>query len=280
VVAKDLSGALEREQDTVRKYLQCSDAQWQDLLRITARCWERDYEEQRDEQVRTFALACAYAAARERGVALLTELFTGERPEDPDEPRIWLEAMPVPPLKREGNTQIDLALGTITRRKDTDSGIEIEDVRAPWVCMTEMKWIRDISPETRHLCHRNQLLRVIENALCFQKNGRCAERVYVTLVTPAFLLSAPVKSRLYHYKYEEYSSDRRAILWDLMGTCRTEEHRHEPGWYYPSSMPARIETLTLRWVTYDDLFENIPDSAIQGQVQEFWGQAQKALPTF
>lgn len=279
-MVRDLSVVLDRERDTIRKYLQCSNGQWETLLRLTAHCWERDNEEQRDELVRTFALACGYAAARERGLEELTLVLTGDKLEMPGEPRIWLEALPLPPLKREGNTHVDLALGNIAPRKETESGIEMENVKNPWVCMAEMKWLADISPDTRHLCHRNQLLRVIENALCFQKNGRCAERVFVTLVTPAYLQSAPVKSRLYHYKYEEYSSDKRAILWDLMGTCRTEEHRHEAGWYYPSSMPARIETLTLRWVTHEDLYEHLPESNILADVQEFWVLAQKAMPTF
>ena len=279
-MARDLSVVLEREQDTLRKHLQCSDAQWESLLRLTAHCWERENEESRDERVRTFALACGYAAARERGLEALTAVLTGEGLEQPAEPRIWLEALSVPPLKREGNTRLDLALGSVALRKETECGIEMENVKHPWVCMVELKWLSDISPDTRYLCHRNQLLRVIENALCFQKNGRYAERVFVTLVTPAFLQSAPVRSRLYHYKYEEYSSDKRAILWDLMGTCRTEEHRHEAGWYYPPSMPERIETLTLRWVTHDDLYEHLPDSSILADVREFWMLAQKAMPSF
>ena len=110
MVVRDLSVVLEREQDAIRKYLQCSDAQWESMLRLTAHCWERENEELRDERVRTFALACGYAAARERGLEELTRVLTGEVLQQAAESRIWLEAWPVPPLKREGNTHVDLAL--------------------------------------------------------------------------------------------------------------------------------------------------------------------------
>ena len=170
---------------------------------------------------------------------------------------------------------MDLALGAITRRDKTDEGIELAKLKLTWVCFCEMKWCADISPDVKHFVHRNQLLRVIENALCFQKNGHCADQVFVTLVTPAHLRNAPVKSRLYHYKYEEYSTDKRAILWDLMGASRMDERRHEPGWFYPSSLPERVERLTLRWVTYDDLLEHLPDSPIRQDVLAFWEQAEK-----
>jgi hypothetical protein len=290
-MAWDVARALERNGDGIRKYLYTSDAQWAALLQVASRLWDKDCEDLRDERVRTFLLACGYAAAKESGVATLTEVLTGIVPCHvgadeavhlteagsasgmPAEAHIWLEAMPIPSLKREGNTHVDLALGSIARRDRTDSGIELANVKSPWVCFCEMKWCADISPDVKHFVHRNQLLRVIENALCFQKNGRCADQVFVTLVTPAYLRNAPIKSRLYHYKYEEYSADRRAILWDLMAASRTDERRHEPGWFYPSSLPERVETLTLRWVTYNDLVERLPDSPIQRQVLDFWEQA-------
>ncbi len=291
-MALDLARVLERNADVIRKYLHISDAQWGALLHAAGRVWDKECEDLRDERVRTFALACGYAAARERGVAALTEVLTGlERseadssgavrsieavvPTEPNEQCIWLEAEPIPSLKREGNTRVDLALGTIVHRDKTGGGIELATHKSTWVCFCEMKWCADISPDVKHFVHRNQLLRVIENALCFQKNGHCADQVFVTLVTPAHLRNAPVKSRLYHYKYEEYSTDKRAILWDLMGASRMDERRHEPGWFYPSSLPERVEKLTLRWVTYDDILECLPDSPIRRDVLDFWEQAEK-----
>ena len=285
-MAWDVARTLERNGDTIRKYLYTSDAQWGSLLQAAGRLWDKECDDVRDERIRTFLLACGYAAAKESGVATLTEVLTGAAASAlypveatpthgvSTEPRIWLEAMPIPPLKREGNTHVDLALGSIVRRDKTDSGIELAPIKMPWVSFCEMKWCADISPDVRQFMHRNQLLRVIENALCFQKNGRCAEQVFVTLVTPALMRNAPVKSRLYHYKYEEYSTDKRAILWDLMGASRTDQRRHEPGWFYPNSLPERVEKLTLRWVTYDDLVERLPDSPVRSEVLEFWEQAE------
>jgi hypothetical protein len=293
-MAWDVARVLERNGDAIRKYLCTSDAQWAALLQMASRVWDKDCDSLSDERMRTFLLACGYAAAKESGVATLTEVLTGVVPVHPGsaeaghapetgpalamaaDPRIWVEAMPVPSLKREGNTQVDLVLGTIARRDKAESGIELANVKSSWVCFCEMKWCADISPDVKRFVHRNQLLRVIENALCFQKNGRCADQVFVTLVTPAYLRNAPIKSRLYHYKYEEYSTDKRAILWDLMAASRTDERRHEPGWFYPSSLPERVETLTLRWVTYDDLVEHLPDSPIRHEVLDFWEQAETA----
>jgi hypothetical protein len=293
-MAWDVARVLERNGDAIRKCLCTSDAQWAALLQMVSRVWDKDCDSLSDERVRTFLLACGYAAAKESGVAALTEVLTGLVPLHagtaetvlaPEtglaiamaaEPRVWLEAMPIPSLKREGNTPVDLVLGTVARRDKADNGIELANAKSAWVCFCEMKWCADISPDVKHFVHRNQLLRVIENALCFQKNGRCADQVFVTLVTPAYLRNAPIKSRLYHYKYEEYSTDKRAILWDLMAASRTDERRHEPGWFYPSSLPERVETLTLRWVTYDDLVEHLPDSPIRHEVLDFWEQAETA----
>ena len=288
-MALDVARLLERNADTIRKYLSTSDAQWAGLLQAANRVWDKECEDLRDERVRTFVLASGYAAAGESGVAALTEVLTGvpvsdlqlveagSSPGGLAESCIWLECMPIPALKREGSIHVDLALGSIARRAKTEGGIELANVKLPWVCFCEMKWCADISPDVKHFVHRNQLLRLIENALCFQNNGRCAEQVFVTLVTPAHLRNAPVKSRLYHYKYEEYSTDRRAILWDLMGSSSTDQRRHEPGWFYPSSLPERVERLTLRWVTYDDLVEKLPQSPIWGGVREFWQQAEADL---
>jgi hypothetical protein len=294
-MAVDVARALERNGDAIRKYLCTSDAQWASLLQMANRLWDKECEDLRDERVRTFLLACGYAAGKESGVARLAQVLTGSATPGvlsavPGESAhiaegegtqlmavegsIWLEAQPISSLKREGNTHVDLALGTIARRERTDGGIELAKVKSPWVCFCEMKWCADISPDVRHFVHRNQLLRVIENALCFQKNGRCADQVFVTLVTPAYLRNAPIKSRLYHYKYEEYSTDRRAILWDLMAASRTDERRHEPGWFYPSSLPERVETLTLRWVTYHELVEHLPESPIRREIVDFWKQAE------
>ena len=142
-----------------------------------------------------FLAACGYAIVGADGVARLTKILTGadlyQR-----YPKIWMEAMPLPPRKQEGNTHLDLAIGTIRGRGETKGGIELDDVSEPWICFCEMKMYSDLSHDVTHDLHRNQLARVAENALCFQHRGRYADRVDVALVTPKTFRVAPGKSCL------------------------------------------------------------------------------------
>ena len=94
--------------------------------------------------------------AREQGVTMLTRALTGSNQREPPNPKIWFEVLPIPPRKREGQTHLDLALGTIAKREGTESGIELDDVESPWICFCEMKWHSDISYRVTHDIHRNQ----------------------------------------------------------------------------------------------------------------------------
>ncbi|MCB1088457.1 MAG: hypothetical protein KDM63_15570, partial [Verrucomicrobiae bacterium] len=62
-----------------------------------------------------------------------------------------------------------------------------------------MKWYSDLSKNVTNDQHRNQLSRIIENAVVFQGKGALVERVTVTLVTPEIFVGTEPKSRLYHY---------------------------------------------------------------------------------
>ncbi len=198
----------------------------------------------RDEQLWTFLASCGYAIAGSQGVARLTKILTGANLFNPN-PRIWLEAMPMPPRKQEGNTHLDLAVGTISGRGDTRGGVELDDVFEPWVCFCEMKMYSDLSHDVTHDPHRNQLARVAENALCFQGRGRYADRVYVALVTPKTFRVAPGQSRLYQYKFREYKTCRMDLFKDL-DSCSMDK-RNEPDWRYPLDMAERVKRLELRW---------------------------------
>ena len=57
-----------------------------------------------DETMWTFLVAAGYAAAGPDGVALLSRHLTGHDWAGPKEPKIWLEALPIPPRNKEGNT--------------------------------------------------------------------------------------------------------------------------------------------------------------------------------
>ncbi len=85
------------------------------------------------------------------------------------------------------------------------SGIQLSDTDKSWICFCEMKWNSDISITVTYDLERNQLARVIENALCFQSDKhQYADEVTVTLVTPEMFYISKCKSRLFQYKYEEY----------------------------------------------------------------------------
>ena len=131
-----------------------------------------------------------------------------------------------------------------------------------------MKWNSDISESVEHDPRRNQLIRVIENALCFQGKGKYAERTQVTLVTPAVFKDGFSESRIYQCEFREYQASLSNILKDLDSSHM--EKRSSKDWRYPSDMDERAEILELRWVTFDDLFESIPDSPISEGLKTFW----------
>ena len=128
-----------------------------------------------------------------------------------------------------------------------------------------MKWYSDISTSTTHDIHRNQLARVIENALYFNDGDRPSDCVYVALVTPKAFKNREVNSRLYQYKFEEYEADLGHLVKDL-----EEKSEHASG-----NVADRVGRLTLRWSTYDEIFAEIPNSAISEKLKEFWQERGK-----
>jgi hypothetical protein len=261
---------LWRRKSHIAKYLCIPHRQW---ARVISRieCQEAvvlaDFP---DEQVWTLLLACGYAMAGTPGVAALARQLTECDPRAEADAKIWFEGLPVPPRYKEGVTHVDLALGTIVRRESTESGIALDAAEGAWICFCEMKWYSDVQPTVTNDMQRNQLARVIENALCFQGAGQYAEAVHVTLVTPAVFRDGAVRSRLYQYKFDEYRRDGNSILKDL-DACPLE-HRNRGDWVYPRDMAQRVRNLSLHWATYDHLFENLPDSPLTADLAIFWGQ--------
>ncbi len=85
---------------------------------------------------------------------------------------------------------------------------------------------------------------------------------------PKAFRSAPGLSRLYQYKFREYETNR----WDLiknLDLCRMEKRDEPPDWRYPSNVADRVQRLQLRWVTWEELFENLPCSAISEELKSF-----------
>jgi len=256
--------------DELAEYLYIGYARWDDLIKRIEREERTPSHDFADEQIWTFLVGCGYAIAGQQGIAMLTRTLTGLNQGQPTNQKIWFEVLPIPPRKGEGETHLDLALGTIARRKGRESGIELDDVESPWICFCEMKWYSDISIGVTDDIHRNQLARVIENALCFQRSGKYATKVHFTLVTPALFRNAPLKSRLYQYKFGEYNKNRACLIDDL-NACVLEKN-DQPGWSFPSDLTQRVTSLSLWWATYDELFENLPDSMIATEVKNFWRQ--------
>lgn len=251
-----LAEALGYREKEILSYLYLGRAKWENLIKTIRAQEQAQSAGFNDEQVWTFLIGCGYALCGEDGIRKLARILTGSDQAKPLLNKIWFEFLPLPPRRGEGKTSIDLALGTISCRKQTKGGIQLDDSEQTWICFCEMKYNSDISSGTTHDSQRNQFLRVIENALCFQNSGRYADKVFVTLVTPGVFRYANVKSRLYQYKYEEYKNDPTKIIGDLQ-ECSLM-HRVQTNWRYPTDIVRRLENLSLNWVTYEELLTHLP----------------------
>jgi hypothetical protein len=268
-----LAQLLDIHQFEILSYLFLGKVKWDQLLE-TIRCQEVSRSQDfKDEQVWTFLMACGYALLGKAGLRELTKTLTGSNPPLPPDPKIWLEALPLPPRHKERNTNLDLALGTISRRTPTLSGIQLGIAENTWVCFCEMKYDSDISPKVRNDVNRNQLLRVIENALCFQSAGKCADNIYVTLVTRKKFQGKSIDKKYGEY-FEKYSDHPDSIRRDLNNSSLTK--RVQPNWHYPEDLSKLIRKLQFKWVSYEELFSSLPapsESGLKGLYQEimhFW----------
>jgi hypothetical protein len=196
------------------------------------------------------------------------------------EDKIWLEALPYPPREKEGNTNLDMALGRISRRtlgkKENHSETKGNGIEygggGGFICFCEMKWYSDISKSVTHDQHRNQLVRVIDNALSFEdKEGGLPERIFVTLVTPEVFKDRKPKSRLYAYKFEEYAN-KKAIFEDLAGcdlvyrpNITGEKEIEEK----LSQIEKRLQRHELKWATYEGLVDAMEDDELGRMIKSF-----------
>jgi hypothetical protein len=201
---------------------------------------------------------------------------------------------PLPPRqgvygKAESNTEIDLAVGDLEIRPGTETGIKFKAASGVGrVCLVEAKWLSDIASKTKHDHSRNQLARVIETGLTFQNQTAkpaFPEAVHVTLLTPScFRVGAEFGSRLYFYKFREYSAALKdqtdsqhlpSMLWDI---CQAEIPKRESSaaWRYPD-LTERLPHLKLHWVTYEELLHAMPVSEFKTALQEFIQDEPRAI---
>jgi hypothetical protein len=261
-----LAPLLKEHKLRIETALRIGYATWDALLERVERQERKPSDDYDDEQIWTFLVGCGYAMAGAAGVAQLGSRLCGATPPTIFPPAIWFEALPVPPRKKEGNTHLDLALGNIVLRNGTSSGIRYDEQESGLICFCECKWYSDISKDVSYDRCRNQLIRVIENAATFQSNDRFPGRVIVTLITPKIFQDAPVKSRLFQYKHEEYKDNSAAMLRDL-ASCPLEMNRTEE-FRYPD-IAQRLGCLSLNWVAYEDLFAHVPPSPISESILLF-----------
>lgn len=193
---KEILSWIENRETDLRTHIRVSTDRWNSLkVRLSDQCMQKrtDYY---DEVVWTFLLAIAYASGGPEGVRSLEAMLSNRPSQSDASSQIWLEALPMPPRKAEGNTNVDLAMGAISERAGSDGGIQLDSQLGDSVTFCEMKWYSDISKSVTNDQHRNQLSRIIENAVTFQRCGKFVDRVTVTLVTPKVFVESEPKSRL------------------------------------------------------------------------------------
>jgi hypothetical protein len=209
-----------------------------------------------DEQVLTYLCAFGYAIAPSGPQTLARALLQYDTLTY--EGTIWFEFLPVSPRNQEGETHFDLALGDVRTRSHTHSGLEFAPPTTPssWIAAVEAKLRSDLSAHVKYDAFRNQLLRVIENAVTLRDTtDKLPSSVHVVLLTPKVFKDHP-RARFYGCKFQEYcpngTVDPTAILADL--------YRLELAVAHKCDIEARLATLSLRWATYEDVIAKMPDS--------------------
>lgn len=165
--------------------------------------------EKADEQVLLSKIVEEYL--KENEVEKLYELLTrGNSKIIPSNIKYGIEAQPLTHREKEGNTYLDLAMGSIKKRGNTESGIELDIINKEQdFVFCEAKWKSDLSVGVSKCSIRNQLQRVIENALIFAgENFR--GNIFVTLITPELYkkhYELGLNTRFYSCKYAEYKGN-------------------------------------------------------------------------
>jgi len=263
---------IKTETDNLRTFFRVTDERWLHLVRRLYNQLEALHPDFYDEVVWTFLLGLSYAASGWDGIRKLESLLSGTTVDPTVQHPIWLEALPMPPRSKEGNTNVDLAIGAIGPRAGKEGGIAYDPTLGSSVTFCEMKWYSDISKNVTHDQHRNQLSRVIENAITFQGNGLFVEKVTVTLVTPEIFKGTSPKSRLYHYKLEEYQNDPSILLAEWQRSYEQMPKRSQSGWTYPDETHLHEilkSGFTLKHLSFEELFRQAPVSNFTPLLAEF-----------
>lgn len=273
---------IKTETDNLRTFFRVTDERWLHLVRRLHNQLEALHPDFYDEVVWTFLLGLSYAAAGWDGIRKLESLLSGATVDLSGQHPIRLEALPMPPRSKEGNTNVDLAIGAIGPRAGKEGGIAYDPTLGSSVTFCEMKWYSDISKNVTHDQHRNQLSRVIENAVTFQGHDQFVKQVTVTLVTPEIFVRTEPKSRLYHYKLEEYKNPE-ILLREWQRSYRRMPKRSHSDWKYPEDdhlLDILTNRFTLQHLSFEELFEKAPESTFTPLLQEFLSAANGSQSRF
>ena len=265
---KTLSEELASRRHEIEKHLWLGPGRWETLHAAIEETEQDASIDLTDEQVWPFLLGCGYALAGDKGVAALSEALTGSASTQGGTSRIYFEAFPTAPREGEEDVLVDLAVGTIDETGNGNGSIELAASKNTWVCFCLAKWRTDITTGAGSDIHRNQLARIIESALCFQKSRTYADKVYVSLVTPSAFCDVRHRSRLYQYKFVEYQASQITLVSEL-NTCTTRR-KNQPDWIYPHGLNERLKSISLRWVTFGELFRSMPGTALSSYLREYW----------
>ena len=269
-MAKELSGIIEENKKKIKENLRIEDMGSEPESLIDEYVKKiKSIEDTKDiiydEKLWTFILAAGYAMSGPKGVSdLFCELTDCKTRETKTSLGICLEGRPQSPRKGEDRSHIDLAIGDFEKEDATKSGIKLIEHNSSFrqFVFCEMKWYSDISVKTAKDKRRNQLTRIIESALIFNKDPiRHHENICVSFVAPALFMNSEAKSRLYRYKLDEYLTNGNGINGGAVLNDIKQEYGYQPrgGKEQKKLLNENINFLKLKSLAYEDLIENMKD---------------------
>lgn len=231
-----------------------------------------------DEQLLLLKLVNEYTNSNQH-INLLYEILTNTKRKTDAE--IAVEAQPLTHRKKEGNTYLDLALGSIKKRNNTVSGIELDRTNNELnFVFCEAKWKSDLSIAVTNCSIRNQLQRIIENALLFAGDN-FKGKIFITLITPELYKNSymtNIHTRFYSYKYKEYKTNLyHSFLKELNlinslnlipFECSTMKN-------HMSTIIKNLNKVVLNWVTFEQLIDGIPNNQSKNYLKKIYSLLNK-----
>ena len=234
--------------------------------------------EKADEQVLLSKIVEEYL--KESKVEKLYELLTrGNSKITPSNIKYGIEAQPLTHREKEGNTYLDLAMGSIKRRGSTESGIELDITNKEQdFVFCEAKWKSDLSVGVSKCSIRNQLQRVIENALIFAGEN-FKGNIFVTLITPELYkkhYELGLNTRFYSCKYAEYKGNIKGTFLRELNLIKelgvipfNDEKGVERKSKYREIVEKNLDKLILNWITFEELLFKISNDSLKSEYEKY-----------